>query len=642
MFALFRSREKTVRILLGVFLGLVALSMLIYLVPGAPGMGGTTGENTVATVGDQKITVQDVQTSIQRMTQGQANIPRALIAGYIPTMVNQLISSKAMSVKAHEVGLTVSDQELANSIQSEYASQLGGPFDMTRYEAALSSQGLTPAQYEKERREEMLAQRLDALETQSLVVSEDEAKAEYQKKNQKVGLQYIGFDSKDFASRVTKSPEILKAYFDKNRAQFRTPERRDVDLLLGTATDFMATAKVSDADLQKRYQESIDSYRTPERVNVRHILIKTQGKPKGDVPALKAKADQILKQLQGGADFAELAKRNSDDPGSAVKGGDLGWIIRGQTVPNFEKAAFSLDPKKLSNVVETEYGYHILEVMDKQAAHTQTLDEVKPQLMAETQREAATDNVRKAADAARTEIAKSPGQDLEIAKKYNLKFLKLTGITANGTLPVINAQPELMTSLFSLQKGGTSNVIPVENGNRDAFGVVTNIYAAHNSSYEEAQQEVADRYSSTEANRLAQEAAKSAAEKARKGDSLESIAKSDNLAVKTAAPFTADGAAEGIGAASYLSDAFKAPVGGVVGPVSVGSSQFVCKVADKIQADMGEFAKNRDALTQSLITQKKSLQQSLFRQNIVADLKRRGKIKMNDAALSRMISAFQS
>ena len=642
MFALFRSREKSVRIILGVFLGLVALSMLIYLVPGAPGMGGSANENTVATVGGEKITVQDVQLSIQRMTQGQANIPRALIAGYIPTMVNQLISSKAMSVKAHEVGLTVSDQELANSIQAEYASQLGGPFDMTRYEAALSSQGLTPTQYEKERREEMLAQRLDALETQSLVVSEDEAKAEYQNKNQKVGLQYIGFDSKDFASRVTKSPEILRTYFDKNRAMFRTPEKRDVDLLLGTATDFMASAKVSDVDLQKRYQESIDSYRTPERVNVRHILIKTQGKPKGDVPALKSKAEQLLKQLQGGADFAELAKKNSDDPGSAVKGGDLGWIIRGQTVPNFEKAAFSLDPKRLSNVVETEYGYHILEVLDKQAAHTQSLEEVKPQLMAEAQREAATDNVRKAADSARAEIAKSPGQDLEIAKKYNLKFLKLTGITASGPLPVINAQPELMTSLFSLQKGGTSTVVPVENGNRDAFGVVTNIYPAHNSSYEEAQQEVADRYSSTEANRLAQDAAKSAAEKARKGDSLESIAKSDNLTVKTAAPFTADGAAEGIGAASYLSDAFKAPVGGIVGPISVGSSQFVCKVTDKIQADMGEFAKNRDALIQSLRAQKKTLQQSLFRQNIVADLKRRGKIKMNDAALSRMISAFQS
>src|SRR5581483_1047159 len=187
--------------------------------------------------------------------------------------------------------------------------------------------------------------------------------------------------------------------------------------------------------LHQEYQDNIDSYRTPERVKVRHILIKTQGKPKDEAPKLKAKAEDILKQLQHGANFAELAKKDSDDTGSAEKGGELGWIVRGQTVPNFEKTAFSLKPGELSGLVETEYGYHIIQVEDKQQAHTQTFDEVKPQLLMEAKKQVASDSMHKAIDSARTEIARSPSQAEAVAKKYNLKFFPLSGITDASTLP---------------------------------------------------------------------------------------------------------------------------------------------------------------------------------------------------------------
>jgi parvulin-like peptidyl-prolyl isomerase len=149
------------------------------------------------------------------------------------------------------------------------------------------------------------------------------------------------------------------------------------------------------------------------------------------------------------------------------------------------------------------------------------------------------------------------------------------------------------------------------------------------------------KYVEAESQRLAEAAAKSAAEEARKGESLEAIAKRYGLSVKSAAPFTVDGAAEGIGSASVLSAAFKAKVGDIVGPVAGTSGQFVCRVSEKIPADMNQFAPNKAAVVQSLQQQRQTIQQPLFRESVVSDLRKRGKIKINQATLNRIVNSFQ-
>jgi peptidyl-prolyl cis-trans isomerase D len=401
------------------------------------------------------------------------------------------------------------------------------------------------------------------------------------------------------------------------------------------------SAKISDADLQREYQENVDSYSVPERVQVRHILIKTQGKPKEDAPKLKAKAEDILKQLQHGGNFAELAKKNSDDPGSAAKGGELGWIVRGQTVPNFEKTAFSLKPGELSGIVETEYGYHIIQVENKETAHTQSFEQVKPQLLADAQKQAGADNLKKAIDSAQAETIHNPGGAEAIAKKYNLKFFKLDKLARTDSMPEVNTTPDVVNAIFAAPKGGVTDVVDLENQGKGAFGVITNIIPARNAEYAEVQSDVLQHYTTAESTRLAQEAAKKAADRARKGESLEAIGKEYGVKVKTAAPFTIDGAAEGIGAASLLSAAFKDKAGSIVGPVSAQSEEFVCRVSEKIPADMSQFAKNKDGIIQSLTQQRLGIQQPLFRNSVVSELKRRGKIKINQAALDHVISSYQ-
>ncbi len=642
MFDLFRSREKSVRILLGVLLGMVALSMLVYLIPGGlGGGGGATGTNTIAVVGDQKITTTDVQRAIERITRNQTNFPRSLLGAYVPSLVNQLVESKAMAYKAREIGLRVSDDELGSAIQSEFASEAGGKFDMNMYQMVLAQQGMTVPDFENERREAMLGMRLEALESQALVISDKDAKAEYQRKNLKVGLQYVAFSDKDFAAKVSTDPAAVKAYFDKNRAMFRTPEKRDLEVIVGTTAEFMQLAKISDQQLRQEYQDNIDTYRIPERVKVRHILIKTQGKPKEDVPKLKAKAQDLLNQLQHGGNFADLAKKNSDDPGSAQNGGELGWITHGQTVANFDKTAFALNPGQLSGLVETEYGFHIIQSEEKQQAHTQSFDEVKGQILSDLQKQVATDNLHKSVEAARTEIAKNPAQADAIAQKYNLRVVKVNGIANNGTLPDMNS-PEMMNAVFAAPKGSATDVVNIDNQGKSGFAVVTNVIPARNADFAEVQGDVLQKYKAVESMRLAQEAAKAAADRARKGESLEAIAKSYGLQVKTAAPFTIDGAAEGIGSGSVLHDAFTAKIGDIVGPVSAQAGQFICRVSEKIPADMSQFAKNRDSIIQTLQSQAQSVQGPLFRNSVVSELKRRGKVKFNDDAIHRMMTNYQA
>ncbi len=643
MFDLFRSREKSVRILLGVLLGLVALSMLFYLIPGGFGNSGGSagGQNTVATVADEKITVVDVQRAVERVTRNQPNLPKGLMAMYVPALVNQLVEAKAMAYKARQLGLQVSDQELGDSIQANFAAELGGNFDPNIYKMVVQQQGMTVPDFEKQQRELMLVARLEALESQSTVISDAEARAEYQRRNLKVGLEYIDFSDKDFAGKVNKDPAALRAYFDKNRNLFRSPEKRDGVLVVASTADFLQAAHVTDDQLRQAYQDNKDSYSIPERVRVRHILIKTQGKPKEDAPKLKAKAQDLLTQLQHGGNFAELATKNSEDPGSAVKGGELGWLLHGQTVPNFDKTAFTLAPGQTSGLVETEYGYHIIQVEEKQAARTQSFEEVKPQLMAEAQKQVATDSLKRAIDAAHSDAMKTPGQTDAIARKYNLRAIPLSNLESGATLPDASS-PELMNAIFSDAKGAATNVVNLDNQGKAAFAVVTNIVSAHNAEFADVQAAVEQKYTAAESARLAQDAAKAAADRARKGEPLDSIAKSFGVAVKTAAPFTIDGAAEGIGSASLLQAAFKDNVGDVVGPVAAQSGQFVCKIAQKIPADLTQFAKNKDQIVQTLTQQRQGIQGGLFRNSVMAELKHQGKIKMNQDTINRLVQSFQA
>ncbi len=640
MFDLFRSREKSVRILLGALLVIVALSMLAYLIPGGgPTSMGTSNANVIAEIGDQKVTIQDINRSLDSLKQGRA-VPPSLLAQYVPAIVNQLVWEKALAYKANEIGITVSDQEIADLIQEQFGQ--GKPLDSATYQAMVAQQGQTVPQFESNLRAMYLSLRLQALAMQSVIVSDAEAKAEYKRREEKIGVQYLKMPQASFVSKVNRDPALVKAYFDANRGLFVTREKRSGDILVGSVSEFIQGAKLSDDDLKKLYQMNIDSYRVPERAYVRHILVMTQGKPKDQVAQLRAKAEALLAQLKKGADFADLARKESDDKASAAKGGDVGWLTRGQTVPEFEQVAFTLKPKEISGIVTTQYGFHIIQLMDRQNAHVRTFDEVKPELLAEAQKETGDKLLATAMSNARAELLKNPAQAEAIAKRNNLKFFAVDHVIPGSALPDVGSRPEVNDAFISTPKGGVSQVVNLENTGQEAIVVITDVIAPHPADFAEASQDVLDRYAAAESAKLFRQAAKDAAQKLQNGESLEAVAKLYNATIGTAAPFTQLGSAEGIGPAKDLAAGFSKKPGEVFGPVFISGNAFICKVTDVVPADMTKFAAERTHIIEILQRDKTQAQDTVFRDSVLADLKRRGKVKMNEQAIDRIMQSLKA
>jgi peptidyl-prolyl cis-trans isomerase D len=189
----------------------------------------------------------------------------------------------------------------------------------------------------------------------------------------------------------------LKEYFDKHRADYQLPEKKSLAVLLLDPATIQNDIQPTDAELHNMYRVMSEKFQTPERVKVRHILLKSDASNDAQV---KAKIDDLEKQLKNGADFAELAKKNSQDPGSGAKGGDLDWVTRGQTVKEFEAAAFSLPLNQISQPVKTTYGYHILEVLAKEPARTIGFEEARPVLIGQVRNQKSNDLLQKAEDQA--------------------------------------------------------------------------------------------------------------------------------------------------------------------------------------------------------------------------------------------------
>ncbi len=407
MFDLFRSRDKVVRIFLGGLLGVVGLSMVTYLIPGSGTGYDSSGADTsvVATIGRDKLTAQEVSKAVTNVTRSR-QMPEELLALYVPQIVQQMISERAMAYEATRLGMKITadeaDNAILDTIPAEYVKN--GKLDSTILNQILAQQGVTMQNLQDDTSRQLLVTRLRAIVSEGVVVPPNDVLAEYHHRNDKVKVEYALIAPDKYRSRAEPSDAEIKSYYDAHKAAFTTPERRSLAIILLDPAKVAAVVP-TDADLHKLYTSDQDKFRVPERVNARHILIKSDA---SNDAAMKMKAESVLKMIQGGGDFAKIAKDNSQDPGSAANGGSVGWMVRGQMVPEFEKAAFALKPGETSGLVKTSYGYHIIQVLQHEAAHLQTFDEVKPQLYMEYSQRASNDMMQKLADKATAELRKDP------------------------------------------------------------------------------------------------------------------------------------------------------------------------------------------------------------------------------------------
>jgi peptidyl-prolyl cis-trans isomerase D len=363
------------RILLGAVVLVLGGSMLLYLVPQAP----TTGEvstDTVAKIGDASVTVQDIRQQLDQLERG--NPTSKLIETYYAQQILQsLVFQKEIEYEAQRLGITVSDQERADRIRQLLPTAFqGGAFVGIDQYTAQVQQGfqMTVPLFEERIRELVIEEKFRKLVTDGISVGPDELQEGFRYKNEKVKLDYALIKPDDLEAKITPTDAEIKDAYEKNKSKYQVPERRSVRYGIVDVNQIRQSIKITDDALKIQYQQNIQQYQVPNQVHVEHILFMTVNKTDAEVEEIKKKAEDVLKQAKKGAKFEELAKKYSEDPGSKDKGGDLSWIRQGQTVPEFEKTAFSLAPEQISDLVKTQYGFHIIKVLEKETAHTKPFE----------------------------------------------------------------------------------------------------------------------------------------------------------------------------------------------------------------------------------------------------------------------------
>jgi peptidyl-prolyl cis-trans isomerase D len=641
MFDLFRSREKSVRILLGALLVLVALSMLTYLVPSYDTGAANTSDTVIATVGGDTITMLDMQKLIQDTLKAR-QLPPSAVATFIPQMVQEAITEKALAYQARQLGLEVSDADVAVTIRQTIPNLFpDGKFvGKDAYASVLAQQNLTIEQFENDLKRQILIHRLQDIAVEGTVVTPQEIEAEYKKKNEKIKIQYVKLLSDKYKAEAAPSADEIQKYYQANTARFTVPEKKNLVILLADQAKLMQTLTPTDNELQAMYNLNKQQFQTPERVQVVHILINTQGKTPAEDAKLKAKADDLLKQVRAGANVTELVKKNSDDPGKVQNNGEY-WVQQDSgMVPEFKAAAFRLKPGE-SDVVKTTYGYHVMKVLKHEDAHLKSFQEAKPDLTTQWRTQRVGTLMQQISDKAQAELQKDPTHPEKVAAEFNMQLVPVDAVAPDAALPEIGVSADFNQSLIGLKQGEVSQPVALP-GNKLALAVVNGIVPARPQTLDEARDSIKDTLSGSRLTRLVQEKATELMSKAKSMGDLEKAAKSMGLEVKTTAEFGHTGTVEGLGTATYLQDGFRTPDGGLFGPIAIPDGQVVAKVTQHIAPDMSQLDAQRVQIRDDLKSQKARDRNSLFEAGVRDMLIKQGKLKVEQQALQKLIASYQT
>jgi peptidyl-prolyl cis-trans isomerase D len=644
MFDLFRSREKSVRWLLGALLGLVALSMVITLVPNYSGMGGSrTDQTIVAEIGDDTITTTEVRQALARASRA-GSIPHGLEQVYAPMVVQQMIAERAIAYEASRLGMEVSEEELASAIQM-YIPQLfqGGKFAGKEiYSAYLQQMNTTIPEFERDLKKQILLQRMEGLALEGSIVTPAQVQEDFRKRNEKIKIAYFQLSPDKYKSQITATPEDIASNFAQNRGSYMVPEKRDYVIYQIDQEKLAASLTVSDQDLRRAYSEQRERFRIPERVRVRHILLKTADKPQNEVAALRKRIDDLLKQAKGGADFAALAQKNSDDTASAAKGGDIDWIGRGQTVPEFEKAAFTLKPGEISGVITTVYGFHILKVEQKELPHTKTFEEVKGELQTQVQQTRASEKVQSLADQIHAALGRSAAEAEKLAEANGIKAVTAQKVGPQDEVPGIGHNPQFDEAVSGLKRGGITPPVALS-ATQLAVIQAVEVYPARQAELAEVQDRVKAAVVAAKLAKLIQDKTREGAQMLSAGQDLAAVAKKLGAEVKTTSTeFSRDGAAEGIGAAVQIEATFDKKVGETAGPFVITGGTYFTKLLSRTEADMSQLPAQRDQIVGNLKNRAGQERRDLFTDGLVQMLVKQKKITIHDDNIKRLVSGYRS
>lgn len=642
---------QTTKYVLGGLLLIICASMVITLIPGGLGgdvFSGTPGRGIVAKVDGSDITADEIRTTARQMAQQDAQRYGEMASKLMPFLiqqetmraVDQMINRQALLSEAARMGLKVTPAEIKDELQhGRYAATFfpGGNFiGQTEYEDMLQRANLTPTKFEEAVGNDILLTKLQALISGSADVSEAEIHEQFIKQNSKVKFDYAVLKQDDLRKGLHPTDEELKAFYESHKQGYANsvPEKRKVKYVVVETAKAEAGVQITQDDLRSYYDQHRAQYQVAERVKVSHILIKTplpgpDGKvdEKG-VAEAQHRAEDLLKQLKSGAKLEDLAKKYSEDPGSAKQGGSLGWIGKGQTVPEFEKTAFSLPKGQISDLVKSSYGFHIIRVDDKQEAHTKTLDEVKSEIEPLLKQQKGQQIAQKQAETLLKQARELKSLDAAAAAQ-KIPVINSDFFARKDMLPGLGPSTQFMDAVFSEAENAPPSVAPASQG-IVVFQLLA-VKPAATPTFEEIRSRVEEEFKNERSSQLLNQKIQELSDRAKAEHDLKRAAKELGATVKTSDFVLPDGQVPDVGSmGGQASVAFNMKPGEISGAINNGANAAVLEVLENQQPTEADYAAKRDQIRDQLLQQKQQERFGLFVASLVDEMTRSGKIKRNE------------
>jgi peptidyl-prolyl cis-trans isomerase D len=562
--------------------------------------------DAVADVNGSPITTAEFRRVMNRrlqdfQQQGGGSLPPETLRqlGFDRQVLQQLVDQRAMEVEARRRGLTVTDTEVTQAIMHLPIFMQDGQFvGSDRYRMTLRS--LRPPFQEKDFeqliRTELLAEKLQNAVTSWVTVSESEADAEYRKRNEKVKLGVVSFTADQFKNGLTATDADAQALFTKDPSRYKFGERRKIRYLLVDLQSIRASVNPTPQEIEAFYNANLQQFSNPEQVHALHILFKTGDK---DAAAVKKQAESVLKEAKApGADFAALARKYSEDEASKGSGGDLNFFGRGAMVKPFEDAAFAMSPGQISDLVQTDYGYHIIKVLEKRPAGQRPLAEVKDQIAEQLKWQQAQERATSLASTLEARI-KSPA-DLDAAAREHGLTVKESGFFQRADpIADLGPSPQVASEAFSLKDGEVSKAI--RTGSGSVFIALAGREDARVPKFEEVKEKVRADAVNEKALGLARAKAAEVAAAVKGGATLEAAAKSAGKDVRTTELIARNSVIPDLGVSPAVDAvAFSLPANATSGVIQTDNGAAIVKVVEKTTVNDAELATARDSLRREL------------------------------------------
>jgi len=655
MIRFLQTQGPTKKIILSGILLVICAAMVVTFIPGGltSELTGQPGKGVVAKVDGSEISSDEVRQTARQMAQQDAQRYGEMAQKLMPFLiqqetiraVDQMIDRQALLSAARRMGLRVSPEEVKDELQhGRYAATFfpGGNFiGQVEYEDMLQRANLTAPKFEQSVGDDILLTKLQALISGSASASENEIHSQFMKDNSKVKFEYAVLKQDDLRKGLHPTDEELKAFYETHKGSYANsvPEKRKVKYAIVETGKAAADVQVTSDDLRTYYDQHRDQYRKPEQVKVSHILIKTplpgpDGKvdEKG-VAEARHRAEDLLQQLKSGAKLEDLAKKYSEDTGSAKQGGSLGWIGKGQTVPEFEKTAFSLSKGQMSDLVKSSYGFHIIRVDDKQEAHVRTLDEVKPEIEPVIKHQKGQQIAQKKADALMKQ-ARTQGLDAAAAT-LGVPVITSDFFSRKDNLPGLGPANQFMDAVFASAENSPPDMAPASQG-ITVFQLL-GVKPASTPTFEEIRSRVEDEFKNERSSTLLSQKVQELSDRAKAEHDLKRAAKELGATVKTSDFVLPDGQVPDVGSMSgQAAVAFTMKPGEISGPISSGANAVVLSVLENQQPSDADFTATRDQIRDQLLLGKQEERFKLFVSSLVDEMTRSGKIRRNEEEIKAL------